>query len=429
MIAEVIAIGDELTSGQRIDTNSPWISRALAEIGLPTWFHSTSGDDLGACVDTLKRAFMRADIVIATGGLGPTADDLTRQAIAQAIGVELVLDPPSLAHIERLFKSRRRPMPESNRAQAMLPAGARAIPNTNGTAPGIALDMPRPDQAACRLFALPGVPAELFEMWEASVRPELVAATPTRRRLVERRIKCFGVGESHLEAMLPDLIRRGREPRVGITVHQATITLRITAEGASEEECLAAMAPTIETIHQCLGTLVFGEEDDELEHAVLRLVARRGLSLATAEWGTAGRLARWLCDSGPRVVLDPTLGATGGGAYRGGVVFGGPEALVKWPAALDATERFGATSGEVAAALATQCRDSMGADLAIGVAALPSADLVDGAGEARFGMAIADAAGVVTGELPYGGHPDIRVSRAAKQALNLLRLKLLETGA
>ncbi len=415
MIAEVIAIGDELTSGQRVDTNSPWISRQLAQIGLATGFHSTAPDDLDASVETFSRALLRADVVVSTGGLGPTADDLTRQAIAQAVGVELVLDEPSLAQIEPLFASRRRPMPESNKIQAMLPAGSRPIANPHGTAPGVALEFRRPDGAACRLYALPGVPAEMAEMWHATVWPELAAAMPAPRRLVERRIKCFGVGESHLEEMLPDLIRRGRDPRVGITVHQATITLRISAEGPSEADCLAAMRPTIETIEQCLGTLVFGAEDDELEHAVVRLLRDRGATLATAEWGTAGLLARWLSEADEA-----------GDAYRGGVVLRSARALDEWPTASEAANQFGRHSGELAAALAVDCRARMAADYAIGVAALPEpTETGDAAGDPRFGVALADARGVSTDSLGFGGHPEIRLPRAAKQALNLLRLRLV----
>ena len=231
---------------------------------------------------------------MATGGLGPTADDLTRDAVAQAIGVELVFDEPSFEHIRALFARHNRPMPERNRLQAMFPAGSRPIDNPGGTAPGIWLEAARPGRAPCRLFALPGVPAEMREMFAATVAPAVAALLGEPRLIRHRRIKCFGAGESQLEEMLPDLIRRGRSPSVGITVHEATITLRITASGRTDEECLAAMRPTEETIRQALGVLVFGSEDDELQDVVLRLLAERRQTVSTVEWGTRGRLARWL---------------------------------------------------------------------------------------------------------------------------------------
>src|SRR5690606_27713953 len=206
----------------------------------------------------------RADIVVATGGLGPTADDLTRDALAAAVGVKLWRDPESLVHLENLFKSRGREMPERNAVQADFPEGARPMPNQYGTAPGIELIVERAGRVPCDVFALPGVPAEMYEMWEATVAPRIDELRTERAVIRHRRIKCFGAGESQLEAMLPDLIRRGREPKVGITVSDATITLRITACGCDEAACQCAIEPVVAVIRQSLGQLVFGEEEDEL---------------------------------------------------------------------------------------------------------------------------------------------------------------------
>ncbi|MEE9603802.1 MAG: CinA family nicotinamide mononucleotide deamidase-related protein, partial [Thermoguttaceae bacterium] len=294
MIAEVISIGDELTSGQRLDTNSQWISQRLAELGVRVGFHTTVADDLAASIAIFQAAVGRADLVVTTGGLGPTADDLTRESLAAAAGCELVRNDDALETIREMFRRFGRKMPRSNELQAMFPAGSRPIPNAHGTAPGIAMEFARPSREPCRLFALPGVPTELFGMWQQSVAPAISAALPAGRVIRHRRIKCFGAGESKMEEMLPDLVRRGRTPSVGITASGATITLRITAEGANEEECHAAMEPTVATIRECLGTLVFGEEDDELEHAVARLLAERDATLAVAEWGTGGQIAHWL---------------------------------------------------------------------------------------------------------------------------------------
>ncbi len=155
---EVIAIGDELTTGQRLDTNSQWISERLTELGVAVVFHTTVADDLLANIEVFRAASQRADVVVSTGGLGPTADDLTREAMAAAAGVELVEDAASLEHIENLFRSRGRGMPDRNRLQAQFPRGAKPIPNPHGTAPGIEQVI-----GGCRIFALPGVPAEMFD--------------------------------------------------------------------------------------------------------------------------------------------------------------------------------------------------------------------------------------------------------------------------
>jgi nicotinamide-nucleotide amidase len=415
MIAEVIAIGDEMTSGQRLDTNSQWISLRLGELGVRAMYHTTVGDDLDANIAVFRVAVERADVVVASGGLGPTADDLTREAIAAAAGVDLVFDENLLRTIESMFSRRGRPMPERNRVQAYVPAGGTAIPNSNGTAPGIQLTIDRAGRRPCRMFCLPGVPAELFEMWRASVAPAIAAAMPEARVIRHRRIKCYGVGESHLEAKMPELIARTREPLVGITVSRATITLRITASGANDEECRRAMEPTVRDIYDTLGKVVFGEEDDELQHAVARLLVQKGLSLATAEWGSAGLVARWLGD-----VPDA------GDHFIGGVVVSSAHAAARL-LGVDETlaSRFGEASRDVAEALAVACRERTAADVALATSAVP---IVDPRASAppRYHIAVATAGGVTHKAATFAGHPDILKDRGGKDALDFLRLELMK---
>ena len=199
MHAEVIAIGDELTSGQRLDTNSQWLSERLGDLGIRVLYHTTVGDDLAANVRVFREAFDRADVLVCTGGLGPTADDLTRQALADATGTQLVLDEAALAHIRALFARRKRPMPERNVVQALFPAGSSVVPNPHGSAPGIDLSVPRAGRAPCRVFAPPGVPAEMQEMWEQTVAPQLLAAIGPPRLIRHHRVKCFGeIGRAHV---------------------------------------------------------------------------------------------------------------------------------------------------------------------------------------------------------------------------------------
>src|SRR5947208_7207312 len=173
MRAEIIAIGDELTSGQRLDTNSQWLAERLLEIGVQVAFHTTVGDRLADNVLVFRQACERADVVVATGGLGPTADDLTRQALAEVAGVPLVQDDASLAHIEALFARRKREMPPANVIQAQFPQGSRPIFNPHGSAPGIDFTIKSVGDRAPRIYALPGVPAEMKDMWSASVAPAI----------------------------------------------------------------------------------------------------------------------------------------------------------------------------------------------------------------------------------------------------------------
>jgi nicotinamide-nucleotide amidase len=411
MRAEIIAIGDELTSGQRLDTNSQWLSERLGEIGVPVAFHTTVGDQLADNLLAFRQASERVELVIATGGLGPTADDLTRQALAQLAGVPLVQDDASLAHIRALFARRKREMPPANLIQAQFPHGSRPIPNPHGTAPGIDLEMPRAAGKPARIFALPGVPAEMKEMWELTVAPAIQAWLGVKKAICHHRIKCFGVGESDLEAMLPDLIARDRYPSVGITVHQATITLRITAQGETPAAARAAMEPTILTIHQSLGDLIFGYEEDELQDAVVRLLKERRLTLALLEMGTGGLVTNWLSDCEPKQTV------LAGSCITSALRFGRREGITT---DLAPAEWIGAS--------ARRTRERHEADLALAIGPFPQAD-TPRAPPGQFFYALAYQGGELVKSSPFAGHPEILKPRAAKQTLDLVRRYLLGIDA
>ncbi|MBQ8362416.1 MAG: hypothetical protein IJX36_00630, partial [Thermoguttaceae bacterium] len=329
IIAEIISIGDEITSGAILDTNAQYLSRSLSEIGVRVLYHSTIGDDFDAMVGAFALAFRRAEVVVVTGGLGPTQDDLTRQVAAQTLGGELTFDPDSFAHIERLFARRGRAMTESNKIQAYFPAGAQVIFNPNGTAPGFYYEgsrsqlsdikSPTQNDAASRssetvsspqtlktqtdvlkdFIALffPGVPAEMREMWngpngraavERFAERLLDGARPVYR---SKTIRTFGAGESALEARLPNLIARDRVPTVGITAKESVISLRILAEGATEADCERQIEETSKFIYERAGEFVFGEEDETLQSVVSRVLRAQCLKVGVLEWGTRGLLA------------------------------------------------------------------------------------------------------------------------------------------
>ena len=410
MKAEVIAIGDELTSGQRVDTNTAWISQRLQEIGVRVLYHTTVGDDLDANVRVFREAASRADVIVATGGLGPTADDLTREVLAAVTGLELVQYDLALAHIRALFSQRKRDMPERNIVQAMFPKGSQMVHNPHGTAPGIDIDVSAPDGHSARVFALPGVPAEMKEMWHESVGPAIETMLPAERRMIRHKcIKCFGVGESDLESMLPDLIRRGRQPTVGITVSQATISLRISAEGESEEDCFTAMGATIQTIHECLGDLIFGTEEDELQDVVVRMLHDRSKTLSTAEWDTGGIVANWLSDAEGEHQF-----------FRGGLLIGGQNQGAVLDSLGFSNSSFAADSPNLVEDVASHCQRKFDTDYALAVGPCFS-QAANSDEPAKFHCAVAAPNGITTKSFRAGGHPDIVKPRAAKQALDFLR--------
>jgi competence/damage-inducible protein CinA-like protein len=414
MHAEIIAIGDEITSGQILDTNSQWLSLRLEELGIRVLYHAAVGDEADGLVEVLRQALARSDVIVTTGGLGPTADDLTRQALAQATGRKLVSDPHALEHIRALFARRGRPMPAQNEVQALFPEASRVIGNPHGTAPGIDLDVPRPGRAPARLFALPGVPAEMKQMWHQTLVHELRKIGAGGCAIKHRRIKCFGAGESQMEAMLPDLVRRGREPRVGINASQGTIIFRVTASGPTQQSAQAATEPAVATIRQCLGEFVFGEEDDELQDAVVRLLRQKNRTLATAEWGTAGLVADWL--GGVR---------EGRGFYLGGLVAAGEDAvcrLLDLPAELVA--RREQAGKELVAAMASACRARLGSDCALAVGPFPKpAPAAAEPGSLHIGLATAES--LTTKSVLFAAHPALVKTLSAKQALDMVRLALL----
>ncbi len=412
MKAEIVAVGSELVDGQKLDTNSRWISQRLGELGLSVRFHTTLGDDLDENLSVLRIAAERSDLVVVTGGLGPTQDDLTREALAALAGVALVEDEPTLRVIEAMFARRNRVMAGRNRVQALFPIGSEILPNPVGTAPGIWMDV-----ASARFACLPGVPSEMRTMFDQQVAPRLAALGWAGRVIVHHVINLFGKGESEIEAEAPELTARGRRPEVGITAHDATISFRISADGANPEEARAALGPTLDLIRARFADLIVGEGSEDVAEGLVRELGHARATIATAESCTGGLLAQ-------RITAVPGVSVH----YPGGVVTYSNAAKVEILGVdADLIERLGAVSAEVAEAMAARVRDRFGADLGLSVTGIagPSGDGSSLPVGTVF-LGLAHAQKVQSRRLDIGREQprDVIQSRASKHAMNWARLHL-----
>jgi nicotinamide-nucleotide amidase len=432
--AEIISIGDELTSGQRLDTNSRWLSERIGDLGVKTVFHTTVGDTLTDNIDAFRTATRRADIVIASGGLGPTADDLTREAISKAFDAPLEMRQEAMDHIVSLFARRQRPMPERNQVQAMFPMGSRIIDNPHGTAPGIDLSVNAAGKGS-RIFALPGVPAEMMEMYRETVEKRLVDELGVgRQRWYYYSLKVFGIGESDVEKRLPDLIHRDRDPLVGITVSKATITLRIAALCESETEFQSKIIPTVNAIRDELGPLVFGEGEMDIDEATDQLLRQRGLRLGVIEVGAGA----WIQQSLARLADDRESSIQAAQWYPSMVSLEkaySTKSISKEERgsgtheSLDSDKPVSDTERQLAQAAQTMLAE-YGLDLCLAACTYPSWSTVRDSKSLPFSdftMALARA-GKPTQytTTSLGAHPDVLYHRLLKAGLNFLRLELLQ---
>jgi nicotinamide-nucleotide amidase len=415
MKAEIVSVGTELLLGEILDTNTQYLSARLPAIGLDLYYHSTVGDNLARLVDTLERGLQRSDVVIMTGGLGPTEDDLTREAIAEVLGEEMFVDEDAASRLRAFFEGRGLAFPERNLKQTMLVPSATAIPNPRGTAPGWWVETTRPDSGDRIIVAMPGPPSEMQRMWEQEVEPRLRKAAGGQV-LITRTLKTVGAGESHIDEMISPLLK-SNNPSIGVYAKADGVHLRIAAKAATAEDARGLILPVEEEARRILGQIVWGADEDSLEGVVGGMLRERGLTLATMESATGGLLASTITDCD---------GA--GEFYKGGFVAYTIQMKTSLGVSADIIERHGVFSSETAAEMARAARESLQADYAIGITGIAGGEEVEGNPPGTMHIAVHDGGAAQPLSYTFYQGREATKRRAVTTALLLLRRALLARG-
>jgi nicotinamide-nucleotide amidase len=406
MRAEIFSVGTELLLGQIVDTNAPFLAQQLALLGIDLYHISQVGDNLERLVAALRLAWSRADLIIMTGGLGPTEDDLSREAIAALLDEPMTVDPHLERELRAYFAARGLRMPERNVKQATLIPSARPLPNPEGTAPGWFVE--RDNHI---LVAMPGVPHEMLRMWEHEVLPRL---RPRAGGIIfSRTLRTAGLGESTVEELLQPFIR-GTNPTVATYAKRDAVEVRLTAKAPTLPEAQELVAVLEGKVRAVLGSAVFGVDHDTLESVIGAMLTERQLTLATMESCTGGLLASTITDVPGSSVY-----------FRGGFVAYSTEMKAQFGVPRPILEAHGAISAEAARAMAEAARRQLGADIGVGVTGVAGPAEQEGKPVGTVHLAVALGDRVATAQL------QIRLSRpevkrlAVLGALNLLRLALL----
>lgn len=410
MQAEIISIGTEILLGEILDTNAQYLGARLPALGIDLYYVSKVGDNLERLQEVIARARGRSDLVITTGGLGPTEDDLTREAIGGVLGEELTVDAGLEQQLREFFERRGVAMPERNVKQATLIASARSLPNPRGTAPGWWVE-----GDGRIIVCMPGPPAEMNRMWEEEVAPELERRHPGAV-LVTRTLKTAGLGEGHVDELVSPLLK-STNPTIGVYARADGVQLRIAAKAATPEEARGLIQPVEAEMRSLLGDIVWGADADTMESAVGALLRERGLTLATMESCTGGLLANTITN------------VDGSSAYfRGGLVAYSAEMKVDWGVDPAVVEEHGVISAECARDMARAARERLGADVGIGITGVAGPDALEEKppGTVHIGL---DAEFAEPRNISYQfaqGREAVK-RRAVTTTLALLRRLLMET--
>jgi nicotinamide-nucleotide amidase len=408
MRAEIVSTGTELLLGAIVDTNAAYISQQLAEIGIDLHFRVTVGDNEERIASCIDQALGRADVVLCSGGLGPTVDDVTRQAVARATGRELVEDATMLGWIVERFGGWGHRMSDNNRRQALMPSGAIPIENPVGTAPIFVLQHERGD-----VIVLPGVPHEMKFLMEREVIPYLKGKLGHEEVIRTRVLRTVGIGESQVDALIGDLMENPN-PTVGLAAHPGQTDVRIVAKATSEEEAGKLIAGIEEEVRQRLGEVIYGVEKESVAEVVARLLVRRELVLGMVECGTDGLISRTFFDTpdgpealGNSLVVDHPRDA-------------GEVLKLAW-----ATEKEEALfSAEAAQSAAEAARDALDVDLCVAVWA-PASIADDPRDRQPMYIALDTGNGSDVRAFRYGGHSVRARGWLVNRTLDMVRRSLL----
>ncbi len=412
MNAEIVTIGTELLLGQIVDTNAAYLAEQLNKIGVSVLYKTTVGDNPQRIREALRRALERADVIITSGGLGPTEDDITREAVADVTGRKLVLHQKFIDHIQRMLTERKILFTENNARQAYLPDGALPIENPQGTAPGYIIE-----SGKHILLSLPGVPRELKYLMEQTVLPYLKHKIGHAQVIKYRLLKICGMGESNIDYTIRDL-QTSVNPTIGLMAHHGEVDIRITAKAGTVEEADQLIYQLERRIRERLPFSIFGTDADTQEAVLTRLLREHGLTLAIAETNTGGTLGQRLMS-----VSDEEM------VLRGGVVITDSVSLhYLFPGMDRIVEMYGMVNPETAKYLALEVKKIWGARVGLGIAGhrqSQSGKLVDPAVPSYIALHNADGT-VITQEYWAAGPPDVIQTRVANMALELLRRVILK---
>ena len=386
---EILSVGTELLLGSIANTDAQMLSQGLSELGLNVYWHTVVGDNPSRAREAVALAKSRADIIITTGGLGPTCDDLTKNVLAEAFGKELVFHEPSAQRIRSYFERTKRPMPESNMQQAMLPEGCTVLDNDWGTAPGCAFEAD-----GVHVIMLPGPPSECRPMFHYRAKPYLLSLS--EGVIASHTLKLFGIGESAMEEQLRAQMNEMTNPTLAPYAKEGECELRVTAKAENDAQAQELLKPTVEQIKELFGSKVYGVDVTSLEQVVQSLLEEKGMTIGVAESITGGLIAKRLTDL-PGVSR----------VFKGGIVSYTNEvkqAVLGVPE--DMLEKYGAVSAPVAQAMAEGTRRVLGVDVALSATGVAGPDRDDRGNEVGTAfVAIATAEGSYVRALNLGNRP------------------------
>ena len=408
MNAEILAVGTEILLGDIVNTNAQYIAQGLAELGIDVFYQTVVGDNPDRMKTAMNIAFERADIIITTGGLGPTGDDLTKEIGAEYFGRKLILDEKALDRIKKFFDKMKRPMTDNNVKQAMVPVNSTVMYNENGTAPGIIIE----DNNKI-LIMMPGPPKEMKPMFSKQVKPYL--ALKQNHTLVSRTLRIAGVGESAMESMVRDMIDRQSNPTIAPYAKDTESILRITASAKTTEEAEKIIEPIAEEIYRRFGDSVYAEGETSIQETVAKILIDKKVTIAVAESCTGGLVAAKLIEyPGISEVL-----------LEGAVTYSNEAKKRRLGVKDETLSAYGAVSAETAAEMAKGIAMTSGADIGVSTTGVAGPGPSEGKPEGLVYVGVYIGGKSYVKELHLAEKRNVIRERAAYSALDFLRRKLI----